>query len=909
MAGLLLVLGLGALLLGGEGVRLYTDWLWFQEVGYTAVFLKILGTQIWLGIACGLLSALFLWINLSGATRSGMDQVPMLVEELEELWETPHWNQWTTYRRILVLVASLGFGLLVGAQASGAWETWLRYVESVPFGQKDPLFGREVSFYVFTLPLWRQLHSWFMLVVFFSLLGTGVAYFLEGKIWVNQRGVNVSGRAKRHLSLLGGLGVAGLAIGFYLGRYELLYSSRSMIFGASYADVEALLPALTVLSILAGIGSILFFFYSFRPQGLLPWVTLGLLAVAYILGGHLYPLLLQRLVVLPNELGKETPYIARNIVYTRQAYGLEDVEERRLSAEAALGWQDLQENQSTLQNIRLWDRQPLLETFSQIQEIRTYYAFASVDNDRYRFNGDYRQVMLSPREISSSNLPSRTWINEHQVFTHGYGLTLGLVNRVTAEGLPELLIKDIPPATTVNLKVERPELYYGELTDPYVFLRTRSKEFDYPAGEENVYSQYQGRGGVPLSSSFRKALFALRFGSLKTFLSQDITSESRALFYRRIDRRVRRIAPFLRYDRDPYLVISGGRLYWIYDAYTTTDRYPYSLPIRGVGNYIRNSVKAVIDAYHGEVKFYIADPRDPIIRTYSRIFPGTFLPLEAMPEDLRRHLRYPEDLFALQTHLYATYHMTTPQVFYNKEDLWEIPSGIGKEGRPMEPYYMIMKLPQEKREEFILMSPFNPKGKDNLAAWMVAKCDLPEYGKLVVYRFPKQKLVYGPKQIEARINQDAEISRQVSLWDQRGSQVILGTLLVIPVKESLIYVQPLYLKAENGKIPELKRVIVAYENHISMEETLEEALSKLFQRPAVAAGEAPSIAEAPAAEPGKEGERREDARPRGEGVPSDPAAQAWEHLQKAKELQRGGDWAGYGEELKRLEEALKKLRR
>ncbi|MBI2875808.1 MAG: UPF0182 family protein [Candidatus Tectomicrobia bacterium] len=504
LAGLLLVLALGMLLLGGEGVRLYTDWLWFREVGYTGVFVKILWTQVGLAAAAGLLTALFLWLNLSWATRPGMDRVPVLVEELEELWEAPHWSQWTTYRKPLILTASLAFGLLIGAQAAGAWEVWLRYLGATPFGQKDPLFGREIGFYVFTLPLWRQLHSWWMGIVLLSLLGTAAVYLLEGKIWTTRRRINTANQARRHLSLLGGLAVAGLAIGFYLSRYDLLYSSRSVIFGAGYADVEALLPSLTVLAVLAGIGALAFLVYAFRPQGQLPWTVLGILVVAYIVGGHLYPALLHRLVVLPNELDKEAPYIAWNIAYTRQAYALNRVEERRLSAEAALSWQDLQENQLTIQNIRVWDHQPLLETFSQIQEIRTYYDFVSVDNDRYHFNGGYRQVMLSPREISSAHLPSRTWINEHQIFTHGYGLTLGLVNRATPEGLPELLIKDIPPASTIGLQVARPEIYYGELAEPYVFVRSRLKEFDYPAGEENVYSQYQGRGGVPLQSSFRR---------------------------------------------------------------------------------------------------------------------------------------------------------------------------------------------------------------------------------------------------------------------------------------------------------------------------------------------------------------------------------------------------------------------
>ncbi|KKL55759.1 hypothetical protein LCGC14_2252200, partial [marine sediment metagenome] len=560
--------------------------------------------------------------------------------------------------------------------------------------------------------------------------------------------------------------------------------------------------------------------------------------ITSILGGQAYPFFLQKFVVSPNELVKETPYIEHNIAATQKAFALDTVIERDITGEGTLTMSDINRNRSTIKNVRLWDREPLLDTFGQLQEIRTYYDFVSIDNDRYTLNGDYRQVLLSPRELNTASLPQRTFINERLTFTHGFGLTLSPVNEVTPEGLPVLFLKDLPPSSSIeSLSVSRPEIYYGELASDWVVVNTKAQEFNYPSGEKNVFADYEGQGGVQIESIFRKALFALRFKSLKILLSDDITSESRIMYYRNIEERVKRALPFLSLDNDPYMVVTkDGELKWVYDAYTTSDRYPYaeqmrdafsSLPGKRL-NYIRNSVKVVIDAYDGRMTFYIADEDDPIIKTYAKIFKDSFLPLEQMDEDLRTHIRYPEDLFIYQTALYTVYHMDEAQIFYNKEDQWQIPiiAGGGQADPMMR--HMIMKLPGEEKEEFILMIPFTPRGKDNLSAWMVARNDGEFYGQLVVYRFPKQKLVFGPKQITNRINQDTDISRQISLWDQRGSEVIRGSLLVIPIEESLIYVQPIYLRAEGGKIPELKRVIVAYENRIAMEETLDLALERIF---------------------------------------------------------------------------------
>jgi hypothetical protein len=624
------------------------------------------------------------------------------------------------------------------------------------------------------------------------------------------------------------------------------------------------------------------------------------LVVLWVAGLGIAPALLQSYRVKPNELVYERPYIENNIRMTRQAYALDRVAEKDFAAEDNLTPAALERNNLTIKNIRLWDHRPLLTTYGKLQEIRTYYKFRDVDVGRYTLNGEYRQVTLSARELSYRDLPSRGWINEHLTYTHGYGLVAGPVNRISPEGLPEFFIKDIPPAVTEGMpKITRSEIYYGEIGNEYVLVRTRSQELDYPSGDQNVYTRYEGRGGIPINSLLRKAAFAARFGALNLLLSNDLTPESRVMIYRDIGARVQEAAPFLKFDRDPYLVIAAdGRLVWMIDGYTTSERYPYATPVRGY-NYIRNSVKATVDTYHGTVSYYIADAEDPVIRTYAKAFPGLLKPLAEMPKDLQAHIRYPEDLFSVQARMYATYHMQDPQVFYNKEDLWVIPR-LPQEGRDreMEPYFMIMRLPGERKEEFVLLSGFNPSGRDNMIALMVARMDPPQYGGLIAYQFPKQKLVFGPRNIQARINQDPVISQQIALWNQQGSRVITGSLLAIPIDQSLVYVQPLYLAAaEQGALPELRRVVVAYGNSIAMEPTLEASLARIF-------GARVRGDEAVAARPAE----------RAPGPPSAGAAisagvqRAWEAWQRGQEALRRGDWATYGQEQKRIEEALRQLR-
>ena len=911
-------------------VSLVTDWWWYQEVGFIEIFIKSLTAKIIVGTSAGLLAAVFIFTNFFIAIRS---KIPWMVSIPEALIGT---GQPLSLNNRIVgrfgIIIGCVIALFIGIIASSSWQDVLKFLSTVPFGQVDPIFGQDVSFYVFSLPVYSLGLTLIKIVILLSLISCILIYILRGKLNLSSlfpkfdlskltgmpKSLNVksakdqgshstsSGQADRkarlHIGILLFFFLTTIAVDTYLSLYNLLTSQSGPVFGAAFTDANVMVPIIRVSVFAYALAAILALFYGISGK-ISPLFGAISLTVVISFAPTIIPSIFQKLVVAPNELVKETPFIKHNITASRRAYNLDQVEERKIIADKPLTASDIAANNLTIKNVRLWDRAPLLSTFSQIQEIRTYYEFASVDNDRYRVNNEIRQIMLSPRELASDSLPNKNWINERLTFTHGYGVAAGPVNQVTPEGLPVLFVKDLPPRSEVKeLSVGRPEVYYGEIPNDYVLVKTKSKEFDYPKGDENVYTTYSGRGGVEINSPIRRLFYALRFTSLKLFLSSDVTNQSRILYYRNIKQRIAKIAPFLTYDRDPYLVIADGKLYWIMDSYTSTNQYPYSQPLSlngGQVNYIRNSVKAVVDAYNGSVNFYISDSDDPIIKTYSKIFPKTFQKLSDMPKNLISHLRYPEDIFTLQTVIYTTYHMDDPQIFYNKEDQWEIPviAQAGEEqtgGVPaMAPRHMIMKLPGEKKEEFILMLPFTPRAKDNLSAWMVARNDGEQYGKLVVYRFPKDKLVFGPKQVIGRINQDAEVSRQISLWDQRGSQVIQGPLLVIPIEESLVYVRPLYLKAEAGKIPELKRVIVAYQNKIAMEETLEEGLARIF---GTATSETQPLKETPVAE-----------------VPIDASKEsltkrAIEAYEAAIRAQREGDWTRYGEEIKRLGEILGKLR-
>ncbi len=913
-------------------VALIADWWWFSEVGYTEVFITSLVAKVALGLAVSIFATLFLLVNLFAATSS---KVSWFLVVPENLLGRPISLDGRIVKKLGIMV-SLVIAILLGLAASSEWHNVLKFLSSTPFGIADPVFGKDIAFYIFSLPVIVFGLGLLKAIVLFSLILCGAIYVLRGSLNLRSllgkfSGLNlrqlglpaqagqplpdqqaegtVSASARIHVAILLALFFVTMAASTYLSLFKLVTGQSGQVYGAVFTDVHVMVPLiwLSVFAIIIASLAALYWGKSGQPKWLI-----GSIILYFLVGfaSSIIPSVFQKLIVAPNELVKETPYIKHNIAATRQAYGLDKVEEREIGGDKPLTGRDIVNNNLTIKNVRLWDKAPLLSTFSQLQEIRTYYEFASVDNDRYTIGGEIRQIMLSPRELSSDSLPNRNWINERLTFTHGYGIAAGPVNQVTAEGLPVLFVKDLPPKSDVKeLSVTRPEIYYGELANDYVFVKTKSKEFDYPKGEENVYSTYEGKGGVEINSLTKRILYSIHFRSLKLLLSNDITRESRILYHRNIRERVAKIAPFLTFDRDPYIVVAEGKIYWIADAYTTSNRYPYSQPLPfngGQVNYIRNSVKVVVDAYDGSVAFYLADTEDPIIRTYSKVFPEMFRPLSEMPKSLGSHLRYPEDIFTLQTVIYATYHMDDPQIFYNKEDQWEIPA-IAVEGEratsgnipTMTPRHMIMKLPGEKKEEYVLMLPFTPRAKDNLSAWMVARNDGANYGKLLVYRFPKQKLIFGPKQVIGRINQDAEISRQISLWDQGGSSVIQGSLLVIPIEESLLYVRPLYLKADAGKIPELKRVIVAYENSVAMEETLEAGLARIFGS---TVGQVPSRGVSAFG-------GQSTSLSAGQAGTAELAAQANQAYEAALRAQREGDWSRYGAEIKRLGEILKELRK
>jgi uncharacterized membrane protein (UPF0182 family) len=888
--GLLFFLVFAALLSFRQVIGIYVDWLWFDELGYTQVFTASLTYKFMLGLVAGLFVAAFLYLNLKLAAKL---PTGFRFSEAENLIELPPTELIDPLFRRLLLPAALFLGLMAAPSAASNWELLPLFLHAGPFSLNDPLLERDIGFFVFRLPLLSTIYNWLTFLSAVTVIASGVVYLLYRGIIYGPRGLVMTERARKHLLGLAALFLAVKAAGYYLDTFELVYSTRGAAFGASYTDAYAVLPALRTLTFLSLAAAAACAIQIFYPGWRYLIGAAGVLLAAHIIGLQLYPYVLQRFRVIPNEVDAEREFIARNIKFTRLAYGLDRIISQEFPAEEQLAAADLKRNDTTIKNIRLWDHRPALTSYSQLQEIRTYYKFVDVDNDRYVVDGTYRQVMLSARELSHQHLQSRNWINEHLTFTHGHGVVLGPVNQVTEGGQPEFFIKDIPPVTTTSIKVTRPEIYYGELANEYVLVKTSARELDYPSGDQNIYVTYEGNGGVGIGSLWRKLIFSAHHATLRILLSQDLKPESRILYHRQIQQRVKKVAPFLTFDQDAYPVIAqGGRLFWIIDAYTTSDRFPYSEPRRrGQLNYIRNSVKAVVDAYHGKVEFYIAEPEDPVVLAYSRIFPGLFKPLEQMPQDLRAHIRYPQDLFSIQAQLYATYHMQDPQVFYNKEDLLSIPQRtVGNSSMDMESYYTIMRLPGQSQEEFVLLLPFTPNRRDNMRAWLAARSDAPHYGKLVALDFPKAKLVYGPKQIEARMDQDTVISQQISLWNQSGSQVVRGSLLAIPIEKSLLYVQPLYLAAEQGSLPELKRVIVAFGTQIVMEETLEGGLQRIF-------GGKPVIVQTPAATPAQEAAKE----------PSDPARQALDHFQRAQEALRQGNWAAYGEELRKVEGLLRQM--
>ena len=902
---ILVSIGLVSLTLTSTLVHLLTESWWFDAVGFTSVFWTRITWQIVIWVATFAVFSLFLWFNYWLADCLSRDRFFsfLTATELEPYTKT--------ISRLSALVLIFVVAISAASASAEFWSTSLKFLNATNYNRIDPIYGKDVGFYLFKLPFYEGLQTWLFTLLLSGLLIAIAVYLLKGVIGFNfvipnlrrqrlttqklklerQWQSNFQGKQKTHIILLLAAIAIVTAIDFWLKRYDLLYSANGVVWGAGYTDTHARLFSYWVMGIGALILGVFLILAVWLRRTRLPiYGIVAYMLILFLVNG-VYPELQQRFSVEPNELDKELPYIKNSLEFTREAYDLEVINNQDYPVADNLTPEVLQQQQGTIQNIRLWDYRPLLSTYRQLQEIRPYYSFSDIDLDRYTIDGNYRQVMLAPRELDYEQVPqqAQTWVNQRLKYTHGYGLVMSPVNRVTSDGLPELFIKNIPPESKIDLVVQAPAIYYGELTKDYIFTGTTTPEFDFPQGNSNAFTQYDGAGGVPMPNFLRKLAYAYDLGSLKILISNYFTADSRIHYYRQIQERVSHIAPFLRFDSDPYITLIDGRLQWIVDAYTTSDRFPYSEPVEPGINYIRNSVKILVDAKDGTMQFFAVDENEPVLATYRKIFPNLFQAQNTIPNQIKEHFRYPLDLFKAQAQMYLAYHMNDPQVFYNREDLWRFATE-SYEGnqQAIEPYYQIMNLPGESKEEFVLILPFTPVGKDNMISWMAARSDGNNYGNVLLYEFPKQKLIYGPFQIEARIDQNPDISQQLTLWSQKGSRVIRGDLLVIPIDNSLLYVEPVYLRAEQGELPELRRVIVAYAKEVVMRPNLESALTALFGNES-----APQVAQPSTAV----------------NADSNLIQQAADAFERAQTAQREGNWAEYGRYQQQLKKIIQQLQK
>ncbi len=869
--------------------NIWVDYLWFESLGYLSVFTTVLSTRILLFVGSLIFTMAFIWINLKIAGRT---------VDLEELRLKTRLKGFEVFGALSLLV-----GILAAFLCSTFYMTVLKFFNGTSFGTKEAVFGNDISFYFFDLPFWNLTVSYFLGLVFITAGIVGAFYYMtiQKKMSAEEDWNDVLEGAKKHLLPITGLFFMILSMRVFLARYFILYSDIGAVFGAGFTDVNIVLPIITLASILCLFVGVLFFVNLKLGDVKYPLYALAVFVAVLVLGG-VGSVLVQSYHVEPAEFTLEEEYIERSIQHTRSAYGIDDIEEIRFEPTYDLTAEDLEEKSGTMDNIRLWDRRVLKDTYSSVQELRTYYEFEDVDVDRYHFEDGRRQVMLSVREMDVDRLPERaqTWVNRHLVYTHGTGVVMSPVRDITPGGQPNFYMKDLPTTVTGEapdmelLQLDNPSIYFGERTGNFVVVDTRQEEFDYPKDGENVYTTYDGKDGVELSFLDRLA-FAINLGDLRLLVSNDITQDSRILIRRNIHERVRELAPFLQYDQDPYPVVHEGGIKWIYDSYTTSDRHPYSEPYNGI-NYIRNSVKTTIDAYDGTTNFYVVED-DPLAETYSNIFPDLFKEEDKMSENTRKHIRYPKDLFRAQAEILTTYHMTDPRVFYNREDQWEIPrESYRGRTQEMEPYYVTLELPKENETQFTLMLPFTPEDRPNMIGWLGAKSDGEGYGEKLLYRFSRDALVYGPSQIEARIDQDAEISERFTLWAQAGSEVIRGNLLVIPVKDSVLYIEPVFLEGYEEAIPELRRVIVAYNDDISMQPTLEQALVEIF-------GEYEGIEDVPEMPVDPDDPEVIDE----QLIDTELLEKAREHYNKAQEYLREGNLGKYQEEVENLGEILERM--
>lgn len=905
---------------GGFLSRIWTEYLWYQEVGYTSVF----WTPVWARLCVGLFFAAVFFVIFYGslylARKISPRLLPVRGANEGQVFDLASRRRWPGR---LMLIVSIIVAIIIGIVYSSRWEQVLMFLNRSDFGYLDPLFGKDASFFVFTLPVWNMLVNFVGIAMLFTFIATSFTYVVDRAMVLNEKNrVRLAPHVKAHLSVILAIAMAAKAADYMIQSWSLNLAQRGAVFGAGYTDVHARLPVLHFLAIVSLIAAVLFI-ANIRYRGWrLPALAIVIMFLTWAIAGKAYPAIIQQYRVSPNEISAETPYIANNIEATRWAFGLDQITSASSTAADDLTAADINANSATIDNIRLWEPRPALSTYSQIQEIRLYYSFKDVDIDRYIIDGKYRQVLLSARELDQSQLQeqSKTWVNKHLTYTHGYGFVVSPVNEAGADGLPLLMVRDIPPRTDTDLKITRPEIYYGELGNDFVVVRTTSPEFDYPKGDTNVSANYQGQGGVSIGSKIRQAAFSFRFRTLKLFFSSSLTDDSRIMYRRTIKERVQALAPFLRYDGDPYLVLrDDGSLVWMWDAYTTTDRFPYSQPRENDINYIRNPIKVVINAYDGQVTFYQIDSSDPLANAWGKVFEGLLTPGDQMPDDLRRHMRYPEDMYKVQANVLSIYHMKDPQIFYNKEDVWEIPTEIyAGEEIPVVPYYEVLALPGETEPEFVLLQPFAPLSKKNLASLLVARQDGQHYGKLVLIDFPKDKLVFGPSQVEARITNDPVVSSQLTLWDQAGSKVIRGNLLVVPVNDSVMYFEPLYLQAQQSPIPELTRVIVSYADKVVMEPTLGDALVKIFGE---GTGNGSTTISSPVTTTTTTEPSSTTTTTAGTTTTTTPGGttttltndarqlieQASLHYEAAVAAQERGDWAEYGRQLEELGKVLEAL--
>ena len=945
-----------------------TDWLWFSEVKYVSVFLKEYTTQLVIGIPLFLILFVLSFMYLKGIRRRYFDNVRSDAE--------PDTNKLTLITRALAAAFSL---LLAGIAANGLWYDWLMFSKATDFNIKDPIFRHDLSFYIFRYEFLKDLDALLITATFLYLaltlayycvlivmrrplvfeeyvggesgqstgngpqgpqktvftetpFGKKIGEFTEqfGDAIPNVKRVRRFSRtnttelfeaASNQLVILGVIFFLLLAFDFMLRQYDLLHVHIGVVYGAGFTSATIILWTFRLLAVLAVLGAVSIALFlkkkDFKKIAMVP------LAMAVVAGaGILLSIIVQSYVVSPDELNKESEYLKRNIEFTQLAYGLKDVDVKAFSSSNDLDAKAIDENSQTISNVRINDYKPVNTFYNQTQSIRQYYTFNDVDVDRYMINGELTQTYLAVREIDDQKI-SNTWMNRHIKYTHGYGVTLSRVDTVTASGQPDVLIKNIPPESSVDtIDIKQPRIYFGEMTNDYSLVNTNEDEFDYPDGDKNKYTRYEGKAGIKLNL-FNRLMFAIKEKSLKLLVSTNISSKSKILENRNVIKRVTKIFPYIKYEQDPYCVAEGGRLYWIVDAFTTSRHYPYSEPYSGyVGgdNYVKNSIKVIVDAYDGTVDYYVVDSEDPIAKTLQKNYPMLFKDGSEMPEGLRKHIRYPSDLFRIQAQIYTRYHMNNVKVFYQQEDMWDVSDEMyGMEEQQMTSNYYIVKLPGEKNAEFINQIPFTPKSKQNMTALMIARNDGDDYGKLVVYKLPKSKTVYGPMQVEAQIDQNTEISQDFSLWSQSGSKYSRGNMFVVPINDSLLYIEPVYLEASNSAIPEMKRVIVMYNDRIAYQPTLGDCLEELFGTSGGTVTSDTAIDDSDGSTEDKDGSGSGETAESGSGKQKDDggaanpktkeeyAKAASDAYDKAQEALKRGDWAEYGRQMDKLKEYLDAL--